>query len=161
MITPTIIVLLLLTPVIVTYLLGRFMDYSFSLQKSACWGLGLAFVFFAMGHAVKTAGMVDMLPPWVPMRVALVYLTGLVELLIAVMLFIPRFQVLGAKIAIAVLVVFFPANIYAAFHSIGLGGHQWGPVYLLIRTPLQLLVIAWAYCLCIKGERYQGEWLKA
>ena len=89
------------------------------------------------------------------------YITGLVELLIAVMLFIPRFQVLGAKIAIAVLVVFFPANIYAAFHSIGLGGHQWGPVYLLIRTPLQLLVIAWAYCLCIKGERYQGEWLKA
>ena len=161
MITPTIIVLLLLTPVIVTYLLGRFMDYSFSLQKSACWGLGLAFVFFAMGHAVKTAGIVDMLPPWVPMRVALVYLTGLVELLIAVMLFIPRFQVLGAKIAIAVLVVFFPANIYAAFHSIGLGGHQWGPVYLLIRTPLQLLLITWAYCLCIKGERYQGEWLKA
>ena len=114
-------------------------------------------MFFAIGHGVKTAGMVEMLPPWVPMRVALVYITGLLELFIAVILFIPRFQVLGAKIAIAVLVVFFPANIYAAFHSIGLGGHLWGPVYLLIRAPLQLLLIAWAYCLCIKGERYQGN----
>ena len=46
--------------------------------------------------------------------------------------------------------MFFPANIYAAFNSIGLGGHQWGPIYLLIRAPLQIILIAWAYFLCVK-----------
>ena len=93
-----------------------------------------------------------MLPPWVPFRIELVYLTGLLELLIGIALFIPRYQPLAAKIAIVVFVAFFPANIYAALNSIGLGGHEWGPVYLLIRGPLQIILIAWAYFLCAKGH---------
>jgi uncharacterized membrane protein len=43
------------------------------------------------------------------------------------------------------LVLFFPANIYAAFTRVDMGGHAWGPVYLLIRAPLQLVLIGWAY----------------
>jgi uncharacterized membrane protein len=105
-----------------------------------------------MGHFVKTEGMVEMLPPWVPFRLALVYLTGLIELFIGIALFIPRYQPLAAKLAIVVLVIFFPANIYAALNGIGLGGHQWGAVYLLIRGPLQVMLIAWAYFLCGKGH---------
>ena len=33
--------------------------------------------------------------------------------------------------AAAVLVLFFPANIYAAINHIPMGGHAWGPVYRL------------------------------
>lgn len=43
-----------------------------------------------------------------------------------------------------------PRNIYAAINGVGLGEHQWGVIYLLIRLPLQLTLIAWAYYLCIK-----------
>jgi hypothetical protein len=32
-------------------------------------------------------------------------------------------------------------GVYAAANSLGMGGHQWGPIYLLIRAPLQLLLI--------------------
>jgi len=96
--------------------------------------------------------MVEMLPPWVPFRLALVYLTGLLELLIGIGLFLPRYQVFAGKVAIVVFVVFFPANVYAALNGIGLGGHQWGPIYLLIRGPLQIILIAWAYFLCVKGH---------
>lgn len=64
----------------------------------------------------------------------------------------PRYQFIAAKLAIVIFVIFFPANIYAALNSTGLGGHQWGPVYLIIRGPLQLILIAWAYFLCIKGN---------
>ena len=112
----------------------------------------MAFIFFFVGHFVKTEGMVEMLPPWVPFRFSLVYLTGLIELLIGIALFIPRYQPLAAKIAIVVFVLFFPANIYAALNGIGLGGHQWGPVYLLIRGPIQIILIAWAYFLCAMGH---------
>ena len=97
--------------------------------------------------------MLEMLPSWVPWRVQLIYLTGVFEVMIGVALFNPRYQRIAAKLAILVLVGFFPVNVYAALHGVGMGGHQWGPVYLLIRTPLQILLIGWAYFLCVKTHR--------
>lgn len=47
-------------------------------------------------------------------------------------------------------VVFFPANIYAAINHIPMGGHAWGPVYLLIRAPLQVVILLWIYWFTIK-----------
>jgi len=121
-----------------------------NIHASACWGLGVAFIFFSIGHVVEAQGMVEMLPPWVPLRLELVYITGVVELTVGLALFLPAFQVQAANMAIIIFIVFFPANVYAAMHSVGLGGHQWGPVYLLIRAPLQMILIAWAYYLCVK-----------
>ncbi|WP_237064364.1 MULTISPECIES: DoxX family protein [Microbulbifer] len=152
MVTPIIILLLLSSPLGVAFVYSKLSGQLLDVTKYACWGLGVAFIFFFIGHLVKAEGMVEMLPPWVPFRLALVYFTGLIELFIGVALFIPRYQPFAAKLAIVVFVVFFPANIYSALNGIGLGGHQWGPVYLLIRGPLQLILIAWAYFLCVKGH---------
>jgi len=152
MLTPIIIILILSSPLAVAFALANFKISALDLKKYSCWGLGCAFVFFFIGHIVQAEGMVTMLPPWVPYRLALVYLTGLLELLIAIALFIPKWQTRAATTAVVVLVVFFPANIYAAFNSVGLGGHQWGPSYLLIRAPLQIILIGWAYFLCIQTK---------
>lgn len=152
MVTPLIILFLLSSPLGIAFVSSKFSNRPLDVTKYACWGLGIAFIFFFVGHLVKTEGMVEMLPPWVHFRLALVYMTGLLELLIGVALFMPRYQLLAAKLAIAVFIIFFPANVYAALNGIGLGGHQWGPVYLLIRGPLQLILITWAYFLCVKGH---------
>ena len=152
MINPIITLLLLFSPLITFYLYSKVMGKPLLLGKVACWGLGMAFSFFFMGHFVKTAGMVEMLPVWMPLRLELVYFTGVLELAIAIALFIPRYQVRSAKIAIVVLVLFFPVNIYSAINAIGLGGHQWGPIYLLVRAPLQTALVFWAYFLCAKGH---------
>ncbi len=155
MVTPFVIILLLSGPLGIAIIGSKFAKKPLNVQKYACWGLGMAFIFFFVGHFVKTQGMVEMLPPWVPFRAAIIYLTGLLELLIGIALFLPRHQVLAAKVAIVVLVVFFPANVYSALNGVGLGGHQWGPVYLLIRGPLQVVLIAWAYFLCIRVHNKQ------
>jgi uncharacterized membrane protein len=152
MITPIIILLLLVSPLGLAFVYSRSRNEPLNVKKYACWGLGVAFIFFFIGHLVQTEGMVEMLPPWVPLRLALVHLTGFIELFIGIALFISRYQTFAAKLAIVVFVVFFPVNIYAALNSIGLGGHQWGPVYLLIRGPLQIILVAWAYLLCVKGH---------
>ncbi|WP_432468316.1 DoxX family protein [Agarivorans sp. Z349TD_8] len=152
MVTPIITLLLLSCPLSIAFVYSKFNDRPLNVTKHASWGLGIAFTFFFFGHLLKTEGMVEMLPPWVPYRLALVYITGFLELLIAIALFFPRYQPIAAKLAIVVLVIFFPANIYAASNSIGLGGHQWGPVYLLIRAPLQIILLAWTYFLCVKGR---------
>lgn len=150
MVTPIIILLLLTTPLAIAFAFSKLNNSHVNIQKYACWGLGIAFIFFFVGHFIKTSGMVEMLPPWLPLRVELVYLTGIIELAIGITLFMPKYQITAAKFGILAFIVFFPANVYAAMNGIGLGGHQWGPVYLLIRAPLQIILIAWAYFLCVK-----------
>lgn len=150
MITPIIILCLISFPLIASLIYAKINGTEILIGKYACWGLGIAFIFFFVGHFVQTQGMIDMLPPWIPMRKVLIYATGILELIIGIMLFLPRYQTMAAVSAIIIFIVFFPANIYAALNGVGLGGHQWGPVYLLIRTPLQLILIFWAYYYCIK-----------
>jgi len=53
-------------------------------------------------------------------------------------------------VAVSVLVLFFPANIYAAINHIPMGGHARGPVYLLIRAPLQVIILSWVYWFTIR-----------
>ena len=110
----------------------------------ACIGLGLAFCYFALGHFVVTRDLVDMLPPWVPQRALLIQVTGSLEAVIAIGLFTPRYRRLAGIAAAIVLIVFFPANIYAALHHTGVGEHKLGPSYLWVRAPLQLFLLLWA-----------------
>jgi len=86
-----------------------------------------------------------MLPSWVPNRIMLIYLTGLLEWILAVALLNAGTRRSAGWACIAVLILFLPANVYAAVNKIGMGGHVWGPVYLFVRVPLQMLLIGWAY----------------
>jgi uncharacterized membrane protein len=119
-------------------------------QDAGVLGLVLLFVFTASGHFLQTELMAQMLPSWVPASVALVYATGVLELAIAIALLLPDTRRAAGWMAAAVLVLFFPANIYAALNHVPMGGHAWGPVYLLVRGPLQLAILGWVYCFTIK-----------
>lgn len=151
--TPIIILILLTSPLVFGLIKGQVTQQAINIKIYASIGLGITFIFFAIGHIVKTQGMVQMLPPWVPLRLQLIYATGLLEFAVGSALFTTKYRELAAKLAIVIFIVFFPANIYAAINSIGLSGHQWGPNYLLIRAPLQIILIAWAYFLCVKTHR--------
>jgi uncharacterized membrane protein len=108
-------------------------------------GLGLLFFFTGSGHFLQTEVMAQMLPPWVRAPIPLVYLTGVLEFALAIGFIIPETRRSAGWMAAAVLVLFFPANIYAAINHVPMGGHAWGPVYLLVRTPLQLAILLWVY----------------
>jgi uncharacterized membrane protein len=101
--------------------------------------------------------MAQMLPDFVPFRVPLVYLTGLLEFAIAAGFFIPATRRLAGWTAAAVLVLFFPANIYAAFAQAPMGGHAWGPVYLLLRAPLQAAIVAWVWWFALRAAGAGGK----
>lgn len=113
-------------------------------------GLAALFVFTASGHFLQTDVMAQMLPPWIPAPVPLVYLTGVLELAIAIALILPETRRAAGWMAAAALVVFFPANIYAAMNHIPMGGHALGPVYLLVRAPLQLAILLWVYAFTLR-----------
>ncbi|MGJ3231817.1 MAG: DoxX family protein [Oceanicaulis sp.] len=116
------------------------------------YGLAAAFAFFAVAHFTVTDTMATMFPPWVPAPERIVQATGVIEGLIALGLVIPRTRRWAGIAAIAVFICFFPANVYAAFTRADVIGHAWGPVYLLIRTPFQLLLIFWAWWFVVRRE---------
>ena len=145
MTTPIIMIALLVVPYLTAEALNRRRGNPWPPAFAGALGLGILFMFTALGHFVRTEPMAEMLPPWIPYRTGVVYVTGVVEFAIAGALFWPTFRRQGAVAAIAVLVGFFPANVYAALNHVGMGGHQWGPEYLLIRAPLQMLLIYWTF----------------
>jgi uncharacterized membrane protein len=138
--------LLLIGPFLIITLLAS-VSPRFSLQVStrARVGLSLFFAFTGIGHFIRTEEMAAMLPPSVPYRVELIYVTGVLEILGALGVWIPRLMKVTGLCLILMLIAVLPANLYSAFNYVEFGGHQSGPVYLLVRVPFQLLVIAWTY----------------
>jgi uncharacterized membrane protein len=112
--------------------------------------LALLFFITGLGHFVKTDEMVQMLPPWVPMRMPLIYVTGVLEWAGALGLLLPRVSRVAGMCLLAFLVVVFPANIYAAVNRVAMGGHESGSMYLLVRGPFQALLVWWAYWFAVR-----------
>ncbi|TDB84183.1 hypothetical protein E1264_25520 [Actinomadura sp. KC216] len=81
-----------------------------------------------------------MVPPFVPFPLAMVYLTGVLELLIAVGLVVTRTRWSAAAGLAVMLPLLLPANIYAALNDIPLNGAEATPLWL--RIPQQAAYIA-------------------
>jgi uncharacterized membrane protein len=149
--------LLLTVPYVILTLLGKWFPH-LKLVPSirARVGLSLFFVFTSIGHFISTAGMATMLPAAVPYRIELVYLTGVLELLGAIGVWIPRLTKLTGLLLILMLIGLLPANIYSAFNRVEFGGHGAGPLYLLVRVPFQLFAIWWTY-FATEQEWFSGK----
>lgn len=105
-------------------------------------------LFTALGHFLFPAGMAQMLPPFIPFRLELVWLTGLLEVAGALGLLIPEYRHPAAGCLILFLLLVLPANVYAALHHIDYqkGTNDGpGPAYLWVRVPLQLFFIGWIW----------------
>ena len=150
MLTPVLMTLILILPYLAyrAVLRGRTQD---GLRTAAAAGAGLLFLFTATGHFAQTGPMVQMLPAWVPARELLVYATGLLEIGIAMALFFQRSRRGAARAAAAGRGGVVPANLYAAIHHAPMGGHAWGPVYLLVRAPLQLFILWWIWTMILRS----------
>lgn len=143
--------LLLVGPYALLTLVGRrFGSLRFSPPARARVGLSLFFAFTAMGHFIRTEAMAEMLPPSVPYRVGLIYLTGAFELLGAAGVWVPQLRRLTGLCLIVMLLSVLPSNVYAALNRVDFGGHEAGPAYLLVRVPFQLLVVWWVYFAAVR-----------
>lgn len=107
-------------------------------------------VFTAIAHFVFTKGMTMILPDTIAYKNEVIYLTGIIERLAAIGIFIPGLRLITAWLLIAFFILILPANIYAAIKQIDyqkgtFTGH--GPVYLWFRIPLQIMFIFWTFIL--------------
>ena len=101
------------------------------------------FIFAGFNHFYKPDFYLRIMPPYLPWPSALHLIAGVFEVVLGVMLLIPRFQKLAAWGLIALLLAIYPANIHMAVN------HDQFPdlpmIFHWIRLPLQFVLIAWAW----------------
>ena len=113
------------------------------------WLLGLLFVAGGVNHFVSADKYVAIMPPYLPGPLTLVYLSGVAEAALGLLLLVPKFARIAAWGLIALLVAVFPANLHMALHPELFP--QFPALALWIRLPLQGVLIAWAYRFTRRG----------
>ena len=101
------------------------------------------YILAGLNHFRKPKMYLRIIPPALPKPVLLNKISGLAEILLGIGLCIPAVSVWAAWGIIALLIAVFPANIYMATNAkAGMGLPKW---LLLLRLPLQVILILWAY----------------
>lgn len=150
MVTPLIMLCLLVLPYFILNLIPALKNQP---SLRGCIGLTLVFLFTGAGHFFTPEPMAQMIPPLFPYRIEIIYITGLVELLAGLLLLPQSTRYYAGLFVIGMLAAFLPFNIYAAIDRVPMGGHAWGPVYLLVRVPLQIVFAVWCYWFAVKKNR--------
>jgi uncharacterized membrane protein len=120
------------------------------LKRPLLYVMGALYVVAGAMHFVVPGVYAQIVPPVFPRPLALVYLSGIAEILLGVGVVVPRTRRLAAWGLIALLIAVFPANVYMATHDVVLQGvPAWAnspsDAATWARLPFQLVFIAWAW----------------
>ena len=105
--------------------------------------MGIFYIIVGIKHFQDPSWFVQIIPPILPYKYELVYLSGFFEILLGILLMIPRFQSTAAKGLIILLICVYPANIYLAqTNGVAMGI---SPLIAWGRLPFQFVFIGLAY----------------
>jgi uncharacterized membrane protein len=112
--------------------------------------LGVLFVGAGVSHFTATDFFVEIVPPYLPAPLLLVWISGVAEIALGVLVLVPATRRRAAWGLIALLLAVFPANIYMALHDVHPAhAPAWmgrpSTLALWLRLPLQFVMIAWAW----------------
>ncbi len=106
---------------------------------------GLAFILTGFSHFIIPEKFMEMMPPFLPVPMILIYISGCFEILGGLGLIIQRQKYLAGIGLILLLLAVFPANIFVAVNNVQLGGFMNYPVYQWLRLPMQGVLMWWIW----------------
>jgi uncharacterized membrane protein len=112
--------------------------------------MGLLYVLAGMLHFTATPFYTQIMPPYLPWHVELVWISGVAEILLGILVIVPATRIMAAWGIVLLLIAVFPANLHAAMNDVQLTYRpawmsQPTPAQAWGRLPLQLVFIAWAW----------------
>ena len=116
--------------------------------------LALFFVAAGLNHFLNPAPYLSMIPPYLPRPQMLNLVSGAAEIAGGLGVLHPPTRRFAGWGLVALLVAVFPANLYVALH--GWKGENIAPWLLWARLPLQPLLIALVYWVCIARPSSNG-----
>jgi uncharacterized membrane protein len=120
------------------------------LEEPLCYVMGATYVVAGVAHFLAPSVYEQVVPPSLPRPRALVYLSGVAEIVLGVGVVIPRTRRRAAWGLVALLVAVFPANVHMAIHDVRIEGvPDWASdppdAATWARLPLQAVLVLWAY----------------
>ncbi len=117
-----------------------------TIKKYFVYVMGAIYILAGLNHFWHPDFYTKMIADFLPWSLALVYISGVAEMLCGLGLFIPTTRKAAAWGTVALLIAVSPTHIYMAIHPFG-----WGvsPMFLYARLPLQFFLI-WLACIYTK-----------
>jgi uncharacterized membrane protein len=115
--------------------------------------MSVMLLFTAIGHFKFKTSMAAMIPLFIPRKVEIVIVTGILEILFAIGLGIESTRYYTGIALILFLIAVLPANIYAAKNKINyedLFKNGPGIEYLWFRIPFQFFLIGWVWYFSVR-----------
>jgi uncharacterized membrane protein len=119
-------------------------------KEILCWAMGAAYVGAGVSHFTNPLFFVEIVPPHLPWKLALVYVSGVAEIVLGGSVIVRRTRRWAAWGIIALLIAVFPANIYQAVYQVhpehapeAFQGAT--PMQLWLRLPVQFVLALWAW----------------
>jgi uncharacterized membrane protein len=104
--------------------------------------LALFLIYAGVQHFIKPAFYEPFVPAFLPAKTIIVYISGVVEVVLGVLMLIPKYTKLGASGIMWLMIAFLPIHIWDLISETpAIGSHK----AAMIRLPFQFLFIAWAY----------------
>ena len=99
-------------------------------------------VFAGLQHFLNPQFYIVFVPSFLPFTMAIIYITGIIEMVLGIMLFIPKYIKTGALGVLILMLLFLPIHVWDVFSDTPAIGSQSAA---LIRLPVQFLFIAIAW----------------
>lgn len=109
-------------------------------------GLVLMIILYlaaGINHFIRPGFYLAIMPAWIPFHAEMVFISGVAEVVLALLLIFPATRKPAAWGIILLLIAVFPANVQMMINYIKEGNpNTWISV---VRLPLQILLVMWAY----------------
>jgi uncharacterized membrane protein len=109
------------------------------------WLLAAFFIVGGVMHFVLPDTYAGVMPPWLPWHAALVAISGVAEIAGGVGVLIPAVRRAAGWGLILLSIAVFPANVQMLLDGLDAGRPAWQIALLVIRLPLQGLLIWWIW----------------
>lgn len=107
--------------------------------------VGAGFILAGVMHLVLPAPYVSIMPPALPSPLALVYLSGVAEIIGGIGMLIPATRRASGIWLILLLIAVFPANVQMLVNWRAEGVAWWKEALAWLRLPLQAMLIWWVW----------------
>ncbi len=107
--------------------------------------MSIFYVRIGVQHFLDPEYFLNIMPPFLPYHLELVYISGFFEILLGLLLIFPKYRFYASWGIILLLIAVFPANIYLAQSEIAQQGLDVSKQVAIWRLPFQALFIGLAY----------------
>ena len=115
----------------------------FDIKYFSLMSMGVFYISIGTSHFTSPIWYVQIVPPYLPYKLELVYISGLFEILFGGMLFFKKTRFLAGWGLILLLIAVYPANIYLA--QTNGAAMNTTPLIAWGRIPVQFIFIGLAY----------------